>query len=139
ALGSLGRLHPDPSTFSAWLREVLAHPPDPDGVQLAPVHRVKGLEWPHVVICDASEGLFPHHLSTDVEEERRVFHVALTRGRASVHVVADTDRPSIFLDELDAPAEPSARPESAERRGGGTSRRAAGSARSTPRKGPEDV
>src|SRR6185503_8541545 len=81
------------------------------------VHRVKGLEWPHVVVHDASQGLFPHRLSTDVEEERRVFHVAITRGQTSVTVVADAEAPSMFIAELDAVAAP--RPARAEAGAGG--------------------
>lgn len=74
-------------------------------VRLATVHRVKGLEWPHVVIYEASAGLMPHRLSHDVEEERRVFHVALTRCSASVTLICG-DEPSPFLPELSELAPP---------------------------------
>jgi hypothetical protein len=43
----------------------------------------------------------PHELSDDIEEERRVFHVAMTRGRRTVTVLSDQERPSRFLAELD--------------------------------------
>ena len=76
------------------------------GVHLATVHRVKGQEWPHVVVYDASDGLFPHSLATDVEEERRLFHVAVTRCSATVTVVADARRPSPFIEELANPLPP---------------------------------
>lgn len=76
------------------------------GVHLATVHRVKGQEWPHVVVYDASDGLFPHSLATDVEEERRLFHVAVTRCSSTVTVVADSRRPSPFIDELANPRPP---------------------------------
>jgi DNA helicase-2/ATP-dependent DNA helicase PcrA len=69
-------------------------------VLLATVHKVKGLEWPHVIVYDATQGVFPHRLSTDIEEERRVFHVAITRAQRSLHVIADAANPSLFLDEL---------------------------------------
>ena len=49
----------------------------------------------------ASRGLFPHRLSDDEEGERRVFHVALTRARRQVAVLADADAPSVFVAELD--------------------------------------
>jgi len=104
ALVSLGRLHRDAATFGGWLHTALSQPDDPNGVVLSTVHKVKGLEWPHVIVHDASQGLFPHRLSTDVEEERRVFHVAITRGQASVAVVADAADPSFFVAELAAPA-----------------------------------
>jgi len=70
-------------------------------VLLSTIHRIKGREWDHVIIFDASRGLFPHRLGNDEEGERRVFHVALTRARIQVVALADADAPSIFLSELD--------------------------------------
>ena len=64
---------------------------------------MKGLEWPHVVVYDASSTVFPHRLSQDIEEERRVFHVAITRCTTSLMITADVEAPSIFLGELGAP------------------------------------
>ena len=103
SLIALGRQHADPKTFDDWLRMMLSGASDANGVTLATVHKVKGLEWPHVVVYDASTTVFPHRLSTDVEEERRVFHVAITRCTASLMITADGQAPSIFLDELKAP------------------------------------
>jgi hypothetical protein len=105
ALAQLAALHPDPATFGRWLTDRLRAPGDPDGVVLSTVHRVKGMEWDHVVVFAANAGLFPHRLSDDVEEERRVFHVAVTRCRRSVDVIADGSRTSGFVDELARPAE----------------------------------
>ena len=79
-----------------------------DRVRLATVHRVKGLEWPHVIVYEASAGLMPHRLSHDVEEERRVFHVALTRCSESVTLICG-DEPSPFLSELHKLAPPAPR------------------------------
>jgi len=99
ALVALASLHPDPGGFEDWLRESLRNPGSADGVMLSTIHRVKGQEWPHVVLHEVSAGLLPHRLATDVEEERRIFHVGLTRGSSYVHVVAG-DPPSPFLAEL---------------------------------------
>ena len=86
AIAQLAQLHPDPATFEAWLREALGRPWQADGVTLATVHRVKGQEWPVVVVHHAEADQFPHRLAEDVEEERRVFHVAITRAsRAAAH------------------------------------------------------
>ena len=74
--------------------------PDADGVTLSTVHRVKGMEWDRVVVFGVDDGLMPHSLCEDIEEERRVLHVAITRGRRTVVVVADADRPSRFVAEL---------------------------------------
>jgi DNA helicase-2/ATP-dependent DNA helicase PcrA len=102
ALESVAALHPDPATFEPWLRGVVTQPATAGpAVLLSTVHRIKGREWPFVIVHGASAGLFPHRLSTDEEGERRVFHVALTRAVSQVAVLADVDDPSIFLSELD--------------------------------------
>jgi DNA helicase-2/ATP-dependent DNA helicase PcrA len=113
ALEAVATLHPEASTFEQWLRGVLTRPPaEGPKVLLSTVHRIKGKEWGNVIVFGATEGLFPHRLSDDEEGERRVFHVALTRARNRVAVLADADAPSAFLGELDgsrphrAPATP---------------------------------
>ena len=84
---------------------MLGRPPaDGPAVELSTVHRIKGKEWGHVLVVGASAGLFPHRLSDDVEGERRVFHVALTRAGTQVVVLADRDALSPFLAELDGTA-----------------------------------
>ena len=114
ALIQLADLHTDAATFGDWLADQLEARPATAGpvVHLSTVHRVKGLEWPHVVVHEASARLFPHRLADDVEEERRVFHVALTRGSATVTVVAPERAPSPFLAQLvtEAPPAPVERP-----------------------------
>ena len=110
ALEQVAELHPDPATFEPWLRDVLTTANRPDGVTLSTVHRVKGREWDRVAVFGVTGGVVPHRLADDVEEERRVLHVAITRGRRSVVVLADAGRPSPFLAELDgtAPRRPTA-------------------------------
>ena len=104
ALRRAAALGPEPADFEPWLRKSLRVPGADDGVTLSTVHRVKGLEWDHVIVFGADRGTMPHELSDDVEEERRVFHVAMTRGRETVTVLADEDRPSRFLTEIDGSA-----------------------------------
>lgn len=58
-------------------------------VSLMTVHNAKGLEFPVVFISGLVEGLFPHFLSYDdfnVEEERRLFYVGLTRAKEKVYL-----------------------------------------------------
>ena len=63
-----------------------------------------------MLVFEATAGLFPHRLASDREEERRVFHVALTRGRDRVTVLSG--RPaSPFVGQLTEPADPDAPPE----------------------------
>jgi DNA helicase-2/ATP-dependent DNA helicase PcrA len=104
ALRRAAALGPGPADFEPWLRSSLAEPSSRDGVMLSTVHRVKGLEWDHVIVFGADRGSMPHELADDVEEERRVFHVAMTRGRQTVTILADAARPSRFLTEIDGSA-----------------------------------
>jgi DNA helicase II / ATP-dependent DNA helicase PcrA len=55
-------------------------------------------------VLGAHDGLMPHALADDVEEERRIFHVAITRGDTAVEIIADATARRPFLDELAAPA-----------------------------------
>jgi DNA helicase II / ATP-dependent DNA helicase PcrA len=104
ALLQVADLHKDPGGFEPWLRAALTRPHDDGGVVLSTIHRVKGREWPRVVVFGATDGIMPHRLShgrAALEEERRVFHVAITRAIEQVAVLADASRPSPFLAELD--------------------------------------
>jgi DNA helicase II / ATP-dependent DNA helicase PcrA len=113
ALIAVATFEPDPAAFEPWLRARLRAANEPardQGVALSTVHRVKGMEWPFVVVLGAHDGLMPHALADDIEEERRIFHVAITRGGTAVHVVADATARRPFLDELDQPAPPEPAP-----------------------------
>jgi len=103
ALIQVSDLHPDPATFEAWLRQVIDRHGDDLGVLLSTVHRVKGMEWDRVIVAGVTQGVFPHRLAENWEEERRVMHVAITRCRQRVVVLADATRPSPFLAELHEP------------------------------------
>jgi len=105
AVEHLAALHDDPTSFEGWLRDRLAVKRSADGVVLATVHRVKGQEWPHVVVHLAAAEQYPHRLAEDVEEERRLFHVAVTRASRHATVVTGA-APSPFVAELTT--EPSA-------------------------------
>ena len=109
ALLQLALLQPSPERFGSWLEGVLRAPSAPtgEGVVLATVHRVKGQEWPCVVVHGADADQFPHRLADDTEEERRLFHVALTRGGEQVVVVSGPS-PSPFVDESRNPPAPRA-------------------------------
>lgn len=87
--------------FERWLRDWLSQPPEPGpGIRLSSVHRVKGLEWPCVLVFGVESGLFPHRLSEDEEEERRILHVALTRAKAHCALVGTARNGSPFLAEM---------------------------------------
>jgi DNA helicase-2/ATP-dependent DNA helicase PcrA len=100
ALAQVADLHPDPRTFEEWLRAVFHRETTAGGVTLSTIHRVKGQEWDRVAVFGVTAGLMPHRLTVDVEEERRVLHVAITRARCQAVLLTDAARPSPFLDEL---------------------------------------
>jgi DNA helicase II / ATP-dependent DNA helicase PcrA len=79
------------SAFVAELdsRAELQHAPVADGVTLASVHSAKGLEWKVVFVVGCSEGLLPlQYAETEaqVEEERRLAYVAITRAADRLHL-----------------------------------------------------
>lgn len=66
-----------------------------NGVTLSTMHSAKGLEYRIVFVIDANEGVIPHHkasLPADIEEERRLFYVAMTRAKERLHVCAVKER-----------------------------------------------
>lgn len=80
-----------------------------DCVSLVTMHGSKGLEYEVVFIIDANEGITPHRkavLEEDLEEERRMFYVAMTRAKTNLHIYFSKERnnkelePSRFLLEL---------------------------------------
>ena len=88
---------------------------DNNKVSLMTIHSAKGLEFPYVYIVGLEENLFPSQLSinsrTELEEERRLFYVALTRAEKLATLSFATMRyrfgnvtycePSRFIDEID--------------------------------------
>ena len=66
-----------------------------EGVSLMTMHSSKGLEFRVVFILDANEGISPHHraqLDADMEEERRMFYVAVTRAKDRLHIYYTRER-----------------------------------------------
>lgn len=109
-------------TLANFLEAVALYTDDPknqdpnrDCVSLMTIHQAKGLEFPEVFIVGLEENLFPSQLSlssrADLEEERRLFYVALTRAEKKLHLSFATSRfrygnltpcePSRFIDEIE--------------------------------------
>lgn len=89
---------------------------DDDRVALMTIHLAKGLEFPHVFIVGLEEDLFPSAMSlntrSELEEERRLFYVALTRAEHQAYLTYAQSRyrwgklvdsePSRFIEEIDS-------------------------------------
>jgi DNA helicase-2/ATP-dependent DNA helicase PcrA len=87
---------------------------DDDRVALMTIHLAKGLEFPHVFIVGLEEDLFPSAMSlntrSELEEERRLFYVALTRAEHQAYLTYAQSRyrwgklvdsePSRFIEEI---------------------------------------
>lgn len=61
------------------------------GVMISTLHASKGTEYNLVYLIDANDGIIPHKkavLDADLEEERRMFYVGLTRARDELHILA---------------------------------------------------
>ncbi|WPR70624.1 3'-5' exonuclease [Flavobacterium sp. NG2] len=88
---------------------------DQDRVGLMTIHLAKGLEFPHVFVVGMEEDLFPSAMSmstrSELEEERRLFYVALTRAEHQAYLTYAQSRyrwgkltdcePSRFIEEID--------------------------------------
>jgi DNA helicase-2/ATP-dependent DNA helicase PcrA len=110
--------YPDANAFLAEItlltdlsgEDVVGGPPD-ECLTLSTAHQAKGLEWRAVFVIWLAEGRFPSARAEDLEEERRLFYVSVTRARDLLHLVHPQlarDRyrvdvvldPSRFLTEL---------------------------------------
>ncbi|WP_295908933.1 ATP-dependent helicase [uncultured Alistipes sp.] len=110
------------ATIEEWLQQVMLmtdmdkdDPEEDDKVTLMTVHSAKGLEYKYVYIVGLEENLFPSQRAAEspdgIEEERRLFYVALTRAKVRATIsYAETrfkwgnmefSRPSCFLREID--------------------------------------
>lgn len=109
----------DVQTFLRWLairdiQEKLIE--DRDAVKLMTIHGSKGLEFPTVFLIGMNEGIFPSRNTRDMEEERRLAYVAVTRAKDNL-IISSTRtssswgkteeyEPSRFIEELGAVVEP---------------------------------
>ena len=87
-------------TFEQWFEHIDAYTKEletlyrrqevpKDSVALSTLHSAKGLEYEHVYIVDVNEGVMPYKkavLDQDLEEERRMFYVGMTRAKKKLHL-----------------------------------------------------
>lgn len=105
-LNELQEAAKDYNTFAEWFNHISEYQAElkrqaqqkkynKDSVSLATMHSSKGLEYQVVFIVDANEGITPHRkavLEADLEEERRLFYVAMTRAKEYLHIYSVKDR-----------------------------------------------
>jgi DNA helicase-2/ATP-dependent DNA helicase PcrA len=103
-LDALAGLAADDISCEAFIADLTLDPPsstgdlagkptlDDDWLTLSTVHSAKGGEWAVVHLIHAADGAFPSDMATgdpeSVDEERRLFYVALTRARKHLHIYA---------------------------------------------------
>lgn len=86
----------DHNDWSDWGRYIIGYnlkleeaQNEKNGVMLSTMHCSKGLEWKHVFIIDCVKGVCPHknaETEEDIEEERRLFYVAMTRAKENLYL-----------------------------------------------------
>jgi len=124
-LDTLGLLAARYATPELLLAEVSLESPETDDIEeepedeeewltLSTIHSAKGLEWDAVFVIQLSDGNFPSRYALDslegVEEERRLFYVAVTRAREHLHLVRPAftrtggygEASCLLLDTIDA-------------------------------------
>lgn len=88
-------------TYKAWFKHIEEYTEEikkqsqnrmeiEEAVELSTIHSAKGLEYKSVFIMDANEGITPYKksvLDADIEEERRLFYVAMTRAKDYLHIL----------------------------------------------------
>ena len=112
--------HTDEPSLSGFLEEIALYTDieqydrDADAVVMMTMHSAKGLEFPNVYVVGAEEGLFPGIRSIgdpeEMEEERRLCYVAITRAKKRLTLTCakqrmlygrtTVNRPSRFIDEI---------------------------------------
>jgi DNA helicase-2/ATP-dependent DNA helicase PcrA len=116
-----GEIDPSPRTLDEFMQDIalvtdadFSDDGNNDKVTLMTIHSAKGLEFPYVFVVGLEENLFPSIQSlsdrADLEEERRLFYVAITRARKGLSVSYAENRyrwgnlticePSRFLQEI---------------------------------------
>jgi len=92
------------TTMRTFLRELedraeQNNPPTLPGVTLATLHSAKGLEWKHLFLIGVADGFLPISNANDLNEERRLFYVGVTRAKENIQITY-AGKPSAFLSDL---------------------------------------
>lgn len=95
--------------YTKELKQKQGRQQDTDSISIMTLHASKGLEYDIVIIPDVNEGLIPYKkavLEAELEEERRMMYVGMTRAKKELHIFhvkmirSKKAEPSCFLEEL---------------------------------------
>ena len=90
------------------ISDVEEYKDDSNKISLMTIHSVKGLEFDYVFVVGMEEGIFPHINSlmenSELEEERRLCYVAITRARKQLHLVNARKRTLFGKDQINPPS-----------------------------------
>lgn len=116
AIGQLlaeAEAHPEAQEMCALIAQNARSGDGKDAVTACTIHGAKGLEWREVYVVGWEKGVMPHARCEDLEEERRLAYVAVTRAKDRLALTFSAERlrkdttPSPFLDELLSGLQPS--------------------------------
>lgn len=93
--------------FVSYMSKLVVNNKETDNaVKLMTIHKSKGLEYPVVFIVGVNENLLPHHRNENLNEERRLMYVAITRAEKELFISSTAQygkkqaNPSVFINEL---------------------------------------
>ena len=87
-------------SVSQFLKDFETFVVEQNQVNFSTIHKAKGREWDKVVLLGCNDGMLPHFSEEDIEIERRLFFVAITRAKESLVLMYSNDEPqSQFIQE----------------------------------------
>lgn len=107
ALAEIAKDYRSIEEFVAYLSRLTTTSVESDNaVKLMTIHKSKGLEYPVVFVVGVNNNLMPHHRNENINEERRLMYVAITRAEKELYVSSTemysgrSASQSIFIEEL---------------------------------------
>ena len=106
-LGDIAEDYTSTEEFVDYMSKLVVENKETDNaVKLMTIHKSKGLEYPVVFIVGVNENILPHHRNENLNEERRLMYVAITRAEQELFISSteqygkNRTNPSIFIKEL---------------------------------------
>ena len=107
ALAAMAKEYQSIEEFVSYLSKLTSTDKESDNaVKLMTIHKSKGLEYPVVFVVGVNNDFMPHHRNQNINEERRLMYVAITRAEKELYISSTAmygnreANPSIFIKEL---------------------------------------